>query len=112
MCGPTYYQGVPSTLYRNNGDGTFTDVTKAAGLYETVGKALGVVVWDDDGDGWLDLVVARDMEPNSLYRNNRDGTFTERGRGGGRRLQQPGPGARRDGDRHRRHRPTAAARRS
>jgi hypothetical protein len=79
MCGPSYYQGVPSALYHNNGDGTFTDVTRKAHLYETVGKALGVLVWDYDGDGWPDLLVARDMEPNLLYRNNRDGTFTERG---------------------------------
>lgn len=79
LCGPTYYQGEPSTLYRNNGDGTFTDVTRAAGLYETVGKALGVAVWDEDSDGWPDLVVAKDMEPNLLFRNNGDGTFTERG---------------------------------
>jgi hypothetical protein len=77
MCGPHYYQGVPSTLYRNNGDGTFTDVTRKAGLYETVGKALGIAVWDENGDGWLDFVIARDLEPNSLYRNKGDGTFTD-----------------------------------
>jgi hypothetical protein len=76
-CGPTYYKGVPSVLYHNNGDGTFTDVTKKAGLYETVGKALGIAVWDYNGDGWPDFAVARDKEPNSLYRNNRDGTFTD-----------------------------------
>jgi hypothetical protein len=79
LCGPTFYKGEPSTLYRNNGDGTFTDVTNRAGLYDTVGKALGVVVWDFDDDGWLDLAVAKDMEPNLLYRNNRNGTFTEQG---------------------------------
>jgi hypothetical protein len=77
MCSPTYYQGAPSVLYRNNGDGTFADVTQKAGMRETVGKALGVAVWDYDGDGWLDLAVARDKEPNSLYRNNKDGTFTD-----------------------------------
>ncbi len=79
MCGPTYYQGLPPALYHNNGDGTFTDVTRKAGLYETAGKALGVAVWDAEGDGWPDLVIAKDMEPNLLYRNNHDGTFTERG---------------------------------
>jgi hypothetical protein len=79
LCGPTYYKGDSSTLYRNNGDGTFTDVTKKSGLYDPVGKALGVVVWDFDGDGWPDLAVAKDMEPNLLYHNNRDGTFSEQG---------------------------------
>jgi hypothetical protein len=79
MCGPSYYKGVSSTLYRNNGDGTFTDVTKKAGVYDAVGKALGVVVWDFDDDGWPDLAVAKDLEPNLLYRNNRDGTFSEQG---------------------------------
>jgi hypothetical protein len=79
ICGPTYYAGAPSTLYHNNGDGTFHDVTKKAGLFETAGKALGVVVWDANGDGWPDLVVAKDREPNLLFQNNRDGTFTERG---------------------------------
>jgi hypothetical protein len=79
MCGPTYYKGLPSVLYHSNGDGTFTDVTKQAGLYETAGKALGVAVWDYDDDGWLDLALAKDLEPNLLYRNNHDGTFTERG---------------------------------
>jgi enediyne biosynthesis protein E4 len=79
LCGPTYYEGEPSTLYRNNGDGTFTDVTRQAGLADTVGKALGVVVCDPDDDGRLDLIVAKDMEPNLFYRGNGDGTFTERG---------------------------------
>jgi hypothetical protein len=79
LCGPSYYPGLPSILYRNNGDGSFTDVTRKAGMDDSAGKALGVVVWDEDDDGWPDLVVAKDMEPNLLYRNNHDGTFTERG---------------------------------
>jgi hypothetical protein len=79
MCGPTTYQGVSNTLYRNNGDGTFTDVTQRAGLLAPRGKGLGILVWDEDDDGWPDLVIANDQEPNLLYRNNRDGTFTERG---------------------------------
>jgi hypothetical protein len=79
ICGPTSYKGVPSVLYHNNGDGTFSDVTRKAGVYEAAGKVLGVVVWDYNDDGWPDLVVARDREPNLLYRNNHDGTFTERG---------------------------------
>lgn len=77
MAGPTYYRGAPSTLYRNNGDGTFTDVTRRAGVFHQDGKALGVAVWDEDGDGWPEIAVARDLERNLLYRNNRDGTFTE-----------------------------------
>jgi hypothetical protein len=76
-CGPTYYKGVPSALYHNSGDGTFRDVTRQAGLYETAGKALGIAVWDYNGDGWHDFAIARDKEPNSLYRNNHDGTFTD-----------------------------------
>jgi enediyne biosynthesis protein E4 len=77
MCSPTYYKGLPSALYRNQGDGTFVDVTKAAGLHETVGKALGMAVFDSNGDGWQDLAIARDKEPNSLYRSNGNGTFTD-----------------------------------
>jgi enediyne biosynthesis protein E4 len=77
ICGPTYYQGGAPALYRNNGDGAFTDVTKAARLDDPVGKALGVVAWDYDSDGWPDLLVARDMEPNALYRNQGDGTFAD-----------------------------------
>jgi enediyne biosynthesis protein E4 len=79
ICPPDHYQGDSGTLYHNNGDGTFTDVTKKAGVYNAVGKNLGVLVWDADGDGWPDLVVANDLEPNLLFRNNHDGTFTERG---------------------------------
>jgi hypothetical protein len=79
MCGPTSYPGVSNTLYRNNGDGTFTEVTKQAGLYAPRGKGLGILVWDPNDDGWPDLMIANDQEPNLLYQNNRDGTFTERG---------------------------------
>lgn len=77
ICGPKFYAGTSSVLYRNMGNGTFTDVTKAAGVSHTDGKALGVVVWDFNGDGWLDFAVANDTTPNWLYRNNGDGTFTE-----------------------------------
>jgi hypothetical protein len=83
LCGPTYYPGVSTVLYRNMGDGTFTDVTKTAGLYEPGGKVLGVAVWDPNEDGRLDLVVARDREPNLLYQNNGEGTFSERGQEAG-----------------------------
>jgi hypothetical protein len=79
ICPPDHYQGATSTLYHNNGDGTFSDVTRKAGITSEVGKALGVVVCDYDDDGWPDLIVANDIEPNLLYRNNRDGTFREVG---------------------------------
>jgi hypothetical protein len=78
-CPPSHYPATASVLYRNNGNGTFTDVTKAAKVDRDNGKALGVVVWDVDDDGWLDLAVANDAQPNWLYRNNADGTFTEIG---------------------------------
>jgi hypothetical protein len=78
ICGPKYYAGTSSVLYHNNGDGTFTDVSRRAKIDDPNGKALGVVVWDFDGDGWLDFAVANDTVPNWLFRNNRDGTFSER----------------------------------
>jgi hypothetical protein len=79
MCPPEHYKGDPPRLYHNRGDGSFQDVTRTAGLYNTVGKNLGVVILDADQDGWPDLLVANDLEPNLLYRNNQDGTFTEMG---------------------------------
>jgi enediyne biosynthesis protein E4 len=78
-CPPTQYPAVASVLYHSNGDGTFTDVTKQAKVDRPNGKALGVVAGDIDDDGWLDLVVANDNEPNWLFRNNGDGTFNESG---------------------------------
>jgi hypothetical protein len=79
MAGPRRYKGAPSTLYRNRGDGTFEDVTRRAAVHSPAGKSLGVLVSDLDDDGWPDLVIANDMEPNLLYRNNRDGSFREIG---------------------------------
>src|SRR5438034_7179822 len=71
-----------SKLYRNNGDGTFTDVSRQAGILEQVGYGLGVVVADLNGDGWPDIYVSNDVTPNDvLYINNRDGTFTDRAAG-------------------------------
>jgi enediyne biosynthesis protein E4 len=78
-CSPSYYPSTSSVLYHNNGNGTFTDVTHRAKVDAANGKALGVVVWDMDDDGWPDFAVANDSEPNWLFRNNRDGTFTEVG---------------------------------
>ncbi len=76
-CDPDVYNGVPDLLYRNNGDGTFMDVSIDAGVATSLGKGLGVVCGDYDGDGWPDVFVANDRVPNFLYRNNHDGTFTD-----------------------------------
>ena len=78
-CGPNEYHGIADVLYRNNGDGTFTDVTKSAGVYEPTTRGLGVVFTDVNGDGWLDIYVANDMSPNTLFINQGDGTFQEEG---------------------------------
>ena len=78
-CTPESYKGRSPVLFHNKGDGTFDDVTKAAGLYDPASKALGVALIDYDRDGWLDLVVANDTQPNRLYRNRHDGTFTDVG---------------------------------
>ena len=76
-CTPTVYPGQSCRFYRNQGDGTFTDATMQAGLYNPLGKSLGVTLLDYNHDGWIDLAVANDTEPNFLYRNKGDGTFTE-----------------------------------
>ena len=78
-CGPNEYHGIADVLYRNNGDGTFTDITKSAGVYEPTTRGLGVVFTDVNGDGWLDIYVANDMSPNTLFINQGDGTFREEG---------------------------------
>ncbi len=78
-CRPDVYAGVPSALYRNNGDGTFTDVTKTSGLDRSDGKALGVVFTDYDSDGRVDLFVANDLTRNFLYHNDGNGVFKEVG---------------------------------
>ncbi len=76
-CGPTSYDPVADTLYRNRGDGTFEDVSKRSGIGELEGAGLGVVSADFNGDGWLDLYVANDQMPNFLWINQRDGTFRD-----------------------------------
>lgn len=78
-CTPQSYKGQSSQLYRNRGNGTFENVTARAGLNDPTGKTLGVALLDYDDDGWMDLFVANDTEPNKLYRNNRNGTFTDNG---------------------------------
>ncbi|HEY3824091.1 MAG TPA: CRTAC1 family protein [Bryobacteraceae bacterium] len=78
-CTPESYKGTSSKLYRNLGNGKFEDVTAKAGLGDPTSKSLGVTVIDIDGDGWPDLFVSNDTQPNKLYRNNRNGTFSENG---------------------------------
>ena len=80
QCGPRGLKGAGDTLFRNNGNGTFTDVTKAAGVADPDGfYGLGVMTSDFDDDGWIDIFVANDSTPNFHYRNNGDGTFKEVG---------------------------------
>ena len=80
QCGPRGLPGAGDSLFHNNGNGTFTDVSRKAGVADPDGRfGLGAVWTDVDGDGWVDLYVANDTGPNFLYHNNRDGTFTEIG---------------------------------
>ena len=74
--GPLSYHGQPDILYHNNGNGSFTDVTRQAGVYNPDGRAMGVSSCDFDNDGDYDIFVANDAMENYLYRNNGDGTFT------------------------------------
>jgi hypothetical protein len=76
-CTPQSYKGQSATLYHNRGNGTFENVTEHAGLNDATGKSLGVALLDFDNDGWMDFFVANDTEPNKLYRNNHNGTFTD-----------------------------------
>jgi hypothetical protein len=76
-CTPESYKGDSPQLYRNRHDGTFENATKAAGLFDPTSKALGVTVLDYNGDGWPDLFVANDTQPNRLYRNTGKGTFQD-----------------------------------
>jgi hypothetical protein len=78
-CTPESYKGQSGTLYHNRGNGTFEDVTRKAGLYDPSAKGLGVATLDYNGDGWPDLFVANDTQPNKLYRNKGDGTFADVG---------------------------------
>jgi hypothetical protein len=76
-CTPEAYKGNSSKLYHNLGNGKFEDVTEKAGLGEPTSKSLGIAVMDYNNDGWPDLFVSNDTQPNKLYRNNKNGTFTE-----------------------------------
>ena len=76
-CTPEAYRGATCWLFHNRGDGTFEDVTAASGIFDSSSKSLGVALIDDNRDGWLDLLVANDTQPNKLYRNQRNGTFKD-----------------------------------
>jgi hypothetical protein len=78
-CTPEAYRGTTCWLFRNRGNGTFEDVTAKSGIFDASSKSLGVALIDYDRDGWPDLVVANDTQPNKLYRNLRNGTFEEVG---------------------------------
>src|ERR1700676_671701 len=78
-CTPESYRGTRCRLFHNLGGGRFEDVAVQAGVGDPTSKSLGVAVLDFNGDGWPDLFVANDTQPNKLYRNNRNGTFTEEG---------------------------------
>lgn len=77
-CTPEAYSGTASRLFRNDGD-SFTDVTEAAGIFDATGKGLGLVCVDLDEDGWVDIFVAQDTQPNLLWQNRGDGSFEEIG---------------------------------
>jgi enediyne biosynthesis protein E4 len=76
-CSPNDYRGTPNILYRNKGDGTFTDVSQQSHISKYVGKGMGVAFADYDDDGFTDIFVSNDTFPNFLLHNNGDGTFTD-----------------------------------
>jgi enediyne biosynthesis protein E4 len=76
-CTPEAYRGETCWLFRNRGNGTFEDVTATCGIFDSSSKSLGVALVDDDQDGWPDIFVANDTEPNKLYRNQRSGRFKD-----------------------------------
>jgi hypothetical protein len=78
-CTPESYKGTSSVLYRGLGGGRFEDATKKAGLADPTSKSLGIGILDHNADGWPDLFVANDTQPNKLYRNLKNGTFSEEG---------------------------------
>jgi hypothetical protein len=78
-CTPRAYRPVPDRLYRNDGNGRFTDVSEAAGITKADGAGLGVTAGDFNGDGWLDLYVANDGAGNQLWLNQKNGTFVDDG---------------------------------
>ncbi len=78
-CTPESYKGTPARLWHNLGGGKFEDATQKAGLGDPTSKSLGITILDYNGDGWPDILIANDTQPNKLYLNKKDGTFEERG---------------------------------
>jgi hypothetical protein len=90
FCGPIGLQGQADVLYHNNGDGTFTDATAKAGVRDPNYYGFGVLFSDFDNDGWPDIYVANDSNPNLLFHNNKNGTFSEIGIVSGAALNEAG----------------------
>jgi enediyne biosynthesis protein E4 len=82
-CTPESYKGTSSRLFHNLGNGRFEDVSQKSGIGDPTSKSLGVTVLDYNGDGWPDIFVSNDTQPNKLYRNNHDGSFTDTGMSAG-----------------------------
>ena len=78
-CPPSLYPGEPNILYHNNGDRTFTDVSKSTGIADQIGKGMGVAVADYDANGWMDIFAANDNQRNFLFKNHRGKGFDEVG---------------------------------
>src|SRR6202008_3648267 len=76
-CTPEAYRGATCWLFHNRGNGTFEDVTATSGIFDSSSKSLGVALLDENRDGWPDLLVATDTQPNKLYRNQHNGTFKD-----------------------------------
>jgi len=76
-CTPEAYRGETCWLFHNRGDGTFEDVTAASGIFDSSSKSLGVALLEANHDGWPDVLVANDTQPNKLYRNQHNGTFKD-----------------------------------
>jgi hypothetical protein len=89
-CHPKSYEGLPSQLFHNNHDGTFTDVSQKSGIGRHIGKGMGFAFADIDGDGFTDIFVANDSVRNFLFRNRGDGTFQEVGLEAGVALREDG----------------------
>ena len=77
-CTPESYKGTSARLWHNLGNGKFEDATKKAGFYDPTSKSLGIAILDYNNDGWPDILIANDTQPNKLYLNKKDGTFEER----------------------------------
>ncbi|HEX4489381.1 MAG TPA: CRTAC1 family protein [Terriglobales bacterium] len=89
-CHPDQFKPSTHLVYHNNGDGTFTDVSRQCGIGAAPGKGLGIAINDFDQDGWPDIFVANDSFPEQLFRNNRNGTFSEMGLSSGLAYDQNG----------------------